>query len=153
MRAFQYCSMLILTLFLGGCAVSPTKVNFTDLTRPSSPNYYLACPKGDYCNLTPDQVVPIYPISIETLKAKFMAMLAQQPRITELSYHAQENQYQWIQRSLIFRFPDYITVQFYAVDADHSTLAIVSHSKYGYSDFGVNQKRVETWLAELSSSL
>ena len=82
-----------------------------------------------------------------------MTMLAQQPRITELSTDKALDQYQWIQRSLIFRFPDYVTVRFYVVDADHSTLAMVSHAKYGYSDFGVNEKRVQTWLALLNQSI
>ena len=60
-------------------------------------------------------------------------------------------QYQYRQRSLVFRFPDFVDVRYIPIDDHTSTLAIYSRAKYGYSDFGVNKKRVEMWLALLQS--
>lgn len=153
MRFLRYVILFLTLGMLGGCAVQPVNIDFENLQRPSSPNYFLACPEGDYCNLKPGQIVPIYPVDVSTLKADFMRMLDDQPRITELSKDSQIDQYQWIQRSLVFRFPDIITVRFYAVDDHQSTLAIFSHAKYGYSDFDVNQNRISRWLKMLDDQV
>jgi uncharacterized protein (DUF1499 family) len=50
------------------------------------------------------------------------------------------------------RYPDLITVQFRPLDSTRSTLAIYSRSVYGYSDRGVNQRRVRQWLDRLSEA-
>jgi uncharacterized protein (DUF1499 family) len=34
-------------------------------------------------------------------------------------------------------------------DGDGSTIAIYSRSRFGYSDLGVNQRRVEEWMTAL----
>jgi uncharacterized protein (DUF1499 family) len=54
-----------------------------------------------------------------------------------------------IQHSVLLRFPDVITVEFVALDADRSSLAIYSRARYGRGDFGVNRKRVQRWLSRL----
>ncbi len=60
----------------------------------------------------------------------------------------------FVQRSAVFGFPDYISVRFLpAGDRSQSTLSIFSRSRFGQSDFGVNQARVERWLAELAAQL
>ena len=55
-------------------------------------------------------------------------------------------------RSALLNFPDLVTVQVEQVAADRSTLVIWSRSVYGRSDFGVNRKRTEAWLAALQQS-
>ncbi len=58
-----------------------------------------------------------------------------------------------MQRSRVFGFPDYLTVKAVAVDSNAGEggagLIIWSRARYGRSDFGVNQARVEAWLAAL----
>ena len=79
-------------------------------------------------------------------------MLERQPR-TELVHGDRENQrYTFRARTAVIHFPDDVTVQFIALDDERSTLAIYSGSQYGYFDFGVNRRRIESWLRELAAS-
>lgn len=123
-------------------------INFQHLTLPTTPNYYLVCPK-DYCNNKPNDISPIFPYNREQLIKNFQTMINQQPRITRAASDQTNYKYSYIQRSKIFRFPDFITVKFIALNDTQSTLAIFSCSKYGSSDFGVNKKRVQSWLQQL----
>ena len=43
--------------------------------------------------------------------------------------------------------------RFIEIDAQHTTLAMLSHAKYGYSDFGVNKKRVLRFIELLKHGL
>jgi len=54
------------------------------------------------------------------------------------------------QKSALFRFADDIDVQAIPVDGGKSALAIYSRSRVGYSDLGVNRKRIERWLSQIS---
>lgn len=124
-------------------------VDFKTLTVPSSPNYYLMCPK-DYCQAEAQLTSPVYPVDARVLYEKWAKIMKKRVR-TELIYiDPEREQYQYVQRSRIFRFPDYINVQFIALNDKQSTLAIFSRSKYGYGDMGVNKKRVQRWLAALN---
>jgi len=58
-----------------------------------------------------------------------------------------------VQRSLIFRFPDTITVQVFPQTEGGSTLAIYSRSNYGRSDLGVNKARVQRWLGLIAAQV
>ena len=57
-----------------------------------------------------------------------------------------------MQRSRLFRFPDYITAEAMETDGG-SALAIYSRAVIGYSDIGVNRKRIMAWLDALSAQL
>ncbi len=76
-------------------------------------------------------------------------MLKQQPRVTLLKQDSKANQYQYVQRSLVFRFPDLVDVKFVDLGSNHSTLYAYSRSIYGHSDLGVNCKRMHHWLKGL----
>jgi uncharacterized protein (DUF1499 family) len=54
-----------------------------------------------------------------------------------------------VQRSMIFRFPDVIYIEFETLPDNSSTFALYSHSIYGHSDLGVNKKRVLKWIKAL----
>ncbi len=123
-------------------------VDFKTLQLPTSPNYYLVCP-ADYCAARPDEISPVFKKSVAQVEVIWQQMIAKQPQTLLLSSNPAIHQYFYVQRSLIFRFPDYITVQFIPVSDTTSTIAIYSHAKYGYSDFGVNKNRVRNWLNEL----
>lgn len=123
-------------------------VDFENLKIPNSPNYYFACPEN-FCNAVSNQIVPTFSMPVSALIQSWQAMIKQQPRTKLLQADISKHRYFYVQRSLIFRFPDYITVQFIAIDDYHSTVAIFSQSKYGYSDLGVNKKRVKAWLTQL----
>lgn len=140
-----------ITFLLSGCAdMKFTDFNFKTFKRNDKPNSYLVCP-NDYCHTQVDRISPVYPVSVTTLESAWKKMISNQPRTTLVGHN--DDTYQYIQRSLIFRFPDYINIKFIPLGSDKSTLAIYSHSVYGYSDMGVNKKRIENWLVQLQQFL
>ena len=60
-------------------------------------------------------------------------------------------QYDYVQRSALWRFPDLVTVRFIAVSPETSTVAVFSRAIYG--DLGVNRKRVTAWLRLLGEAV
>jgi uncharacterized protein (DUF1499 family) len=55
----------------------------------------------------------------------------------------------FVARSALLNFPDLIAVQ---VQPD-STVVLYSRSVYGYSDLGVNRRRLESWVTALNETL
>ena len=53
----------------------------------------------------------------------------------------------------MFNFPDLITAQVGEAGPDASTLVLYSRSVYGYSDLGVNRRRLNAWLAALRTRI
>ncbi|GAB4223009.1 MAG: hypothetical protein Tsb005_16680 [Gammaproteobacteria bacterium] len=127
-------------------------INFRNLPVSNKPNQYLVCPQ-DYCSYQPKQLSPTYKVSLVQLERAWQNMIKQQPRVTLIHEIPKEHHYTYIQRTRWLRFPDYIDVKLIQLSAHDTTLAIYSRSKYGYYDFGVNQHRIEQWLAQLQTML
>ena len=108
-------------------------------------NQFLVAPDG-YSSEQAHFSSPTYGCSAENLKAKWMSMINNQPRVILKNSDNHNMEYTFIQYSKIFRFPDYITVHFIALSPMKSTLAIFSRSRYGRRDFGVNERRIRSWL-------
>ena len=123
-------------------------ISFETLSPGDRPNRYLACPE-DYCGAAPNRISPIFELPVEALRDRWMAMIATQPRVTEEAAKPGDLQFDFVQRSKVFSFPDTITVRFIPRGETGSSLAIFSRSHYGYDDFGANQKRVDAWLSAL----
>lgn len=126
-------------------------IDFSTLRRSDSPNDYLMSP-FDLVPTIPDEASPIFPVPLPQLKAAWFSVIEEMPR-TKLIASDSSDQFQFEQRSQFFNFPDLITVRFMALPAGHSTLAVYSKSVYGYSDLGVNRKRVQTWIKLLRERL
>lgn len=139
-------------MLLCSCQSSEGPIHFQTFHLPSSPNYFLACPK-DYCAAESQQVVPIYPVSVTQLQQAWDRAIAPEPRFSLVLDLPDQHQRVYVQKSAFFRFPDFIHVQFIEISEQASTLAVYSHSKYGYSDFNVNQKRVLRLLERLGRNL
>ena len=126
-------------------------VDFSTLVLANSPNQYLVCPP-DYCpRAEVHREAPVFSMSAKALKKKWMDLMDHQPRMTVGRADDRQMQYDFIQRTALFRFPDTITVRFIPLEDDLSTVAIYSRSKYGYSDWGVNEKRIDRWLDQLEN--
>lgn len=125
-------------------------VDFKHLELTGKPNSYLVCPV-DYCDKTPQEYSQTYPVNVDSLKNSWEQMLKTEPRVKLTVSRPETNHYQYVQRSFLFRFPDYIDVEFIPLTSSSSTLAVYSRARYGYSDFGVNKKRVQNWLKKLAS--
>jgi uncharacterized protein (DUF1499 family) len=121
-------------------------VDFADLKLTDKPNQSLMCPPG-ICNAHAES--PVFDVSVEELRQHWQKVVTAQPRVELLAEDGQ--QFDYVQRSARFRFPDIITVRFIPISPSQSTLAIYSRSVYGKSDFGVNRERIEAWLAAMSS--
>jgi len=136
----------VLTALLGPIAINT--IDFKQLVPGPKPNQFLVCPAG-YCLAKPQLVSPVFAISGAILQQRWMRLMQAQPGMQPGAVDEQSMQYDYVQRSALMRFPDSITVRFIPLGTDSSTLAIYSRSNYGYSDFGVNEARIRTWLAAL----
>ncbi len=126
--------------------------DFAEFMLTEKPNQFLMCPPG-YCDSNPHADSPVFDVSVEQLRARWREFVVVQPRIELLAVDEEGQQFDYVQRSARFRFPDIITVRFIAVSYSRSTLAIYSRSIYGRRDFGVNRKRIDAWLKTLSVGL
>ncbi len=133
----------MLEIAFGPVVFSP--IDFQVLTRTERPNQYLVCPP-ELCTAKTDVTSPVYPAAATQLRDTWLALMADQPRVNQIGESPDNMQYDFVQRSKLIRFPDTITVRFIPLPDDQSTLAIYSRSHYGYSDWGVNQQRIDTWL-------
>ena len=123
-------------------------VDIAALRPPLPPPSFLACPPG-YCAAGARIAVPIFALPWRRLRDEWAKVVAAQPRVALVDTELQGRRLVYIQRSLLFRFPDIVTVEFVPMGPDSSSLALHSRSRYGRYDFRQNQKRVETWLAML----
>jgi uncharacterized protein (DUF1499 family) len=121
------------------------------IERPSRPNSAFAGPAGR--DLEPDMVAPIYPVAALHLYQAVLAMAAAQPRTYAAALYPRQLQAHFIARSTWFNFPDLITAQVHAYGPTTSSLTLYSRSVYGYSDLGVNQRRLTAWLAALPTEI
>ncbi len=123
-------------------------VDFEDLKLTDKPNQFLMCPPH-ICSGHADS--PVFDVSVDGLRERWRDVITAQPRVELLGEDGQ--QFDYVQRSTRFRFPDIITVRFISVSPSQSTLAIYSRSVYGKGDIGVNRKRIEAWVKNLQEGL
>ncbi|MEM1103755.1 MAG: DUF1499 domain-containing protein [Pseudomonadota bacterium] len=123
-------------------------IDFATVELPSSPNAYLVC-TAEYCQAAEAQTAsPVIPAPAASVRDAWMAVVAEAPRTKQEAADEAALQYEFVQRSALFRFPDRITVRFIPLSETTSTVLVFSRSKFGYSDMGVNKKRVDSWLAQ-----
>jgi uncharacterized protein (DUF1499 family) len=92
---------------------------------------------------------PEFEIPASELSATIDAVVHRQPRISDVAKDPSTMRQEYVQRSLIFRFPDVITFQTIPLGEKRSTLAVHSYSVYGAGDLGVNKDRIAKWLHEI----
>lgn len=116
-------------------------------------NEYIVAPY-DYTPARLNAIAPEYDISADQLKNEIDKVVMRQPRVQFIaSDYEKTRRIEYVQRSLIFRFPDVITFQIIPVNDKKSTLAVHSYSVYGASDLGVNANRVKTWIQDLNEDV
>jgi uncharacterized protein (DUF1499 family) len=127
-------------------------VDFRQLRPGQRAPRYVMCPV-EVCPDGADAPSPSFSMRWERLRDYWNEAVAMQPRVELVAVEADGRKLTYVQRSLFFRFPDIITVEFMPAGAGGSTLAIASHSRYGQSDFGVNGERVAAWTELLVSMM
>lgn len=130
-----------------------TIMDFSALVLHEKPNQYLVC-NEDLCpKAAAHREAPVYDVPAAALREAWAKVVAQQPRVTHLESDDAQLADEYVQRSAIMRYPDFVSVRFVPLDSEKSTLAIYSRSKYGYSDLGVNKKRIDSWLDQLQNEV
>ena len=118
----------------------PFPLDFSTLEPDARPRRWLVLPEGCDAAARPDQVSPVFSAAPAAALEAFIAAGLSRPRVRLLRREAA--QAELVQRSFIFRFPDYVTVEAFAADSGRSTLAIYSRAVVGRYDFRGNEKRV-----------
>ena len=113
--------------------------------RTGRPNDYLVAPTG-LTTATPDRDASVHLLPPEELLFLFDAVV--KPTSTVLAGLIRDRHITYVHRTAVLGFPDYITVKAVEMDGG-SALIIWSRARYGYSDLGVNKKRIEGWLAQI----
>jgi uncharacterized protein (DUF1499 family) len=124
-------------------------VDFAALVRTRAPHDALACPEGACGDARIDILTPIYPVPGDELRNIVRDVASRQPgtRIVFSARWAEEDRY--VVRSQLLRFPDTVNVRILGAGDQGSTLTLYSRSQIGYSDMGVNERRLRTWLAAI----
>jgi len=134
----------VLRLYMGRAAEDTLqpgeRVVIEELRDPIPGNAFLACPTG-FCAATAAPA-PEFAISRERLEAAFNDMMAGETNVVAVEDEPERHRRVVIQHTPLLRFPDIVAVEFIAIGADRSTLAIYSRARYGKGDFGTNRRRV-----------
>lgn len=97
-----------------------------------------------------DVVGPVLAMSPAEVLAKLDKIAMATPRTKRLSGSPEEGRITYVTRSLVIAFPDYTTVA--VVEAEGGSQPVIfARLRFGRKDFGVNEKRVRAWLAQLTS--
>lgn len=130
---------------------TPPLMDIAHIVRPASPNTALAAPAN--FSPPPDIVTPGFPVSADRLFGLVQAVAARQPGTFQAALYPDQLQVHYVVRSAVFNFPDLVMAQVRREGQDSSDLVLYSRSVYGYGDFGVNRKRVRTWIGQLETEL
>ena len=116
--------------------------------RSGNPNEYIVAPE-DLRSDAPDRVAAVRNGSPKDILFQFDSIAS--PGSTVLAGSLEDLHITYVQRTTVMGYPDYISVKAVEVDGG-AALVIYSRSRFGNSDFGVNQKRIDGWLAKIGGS-
>ncbi len=126
-------------------------ITFLTLQKTSKPNQALVCPTGYCVSAKIDLESPTYALSAQELKRRFVNAIESEEQVRRVDDTKDALKLRYVQRTKWLKFPDTIRIEFIAIDAERSTLAIYSQSQIGTSDLGVNLERVKRWLKYLQT--
>lgn len=135
-------AVLALLLFVRFAPSEPADWHADPLTvvKPARPNHWLIRDGGD----APAILLPQPP---DQVMARLDSIARATPRTRLLA--GQGFHKTWRTRSAVFGFPDYTSIR--VEPAGQGTrLTLFARARFGSSDFGVNRKRAEDWIAQLS---
>jgi uncharacterized protein (DUF1499 family) len=128
----------------------PAPIDFTTLRLPSSPNAALAAPPGTTAERHVN--VPLFDVSAETAWSVLRELGNGMERVWRLAEWPELRQAQWVARSRLANFPDLLNAQVSASPGG-TGLFLYSRSLVGYSDIGVNGRRIAAWRDAFGEAL
>ncbi len=153
----KYAVLLVLLLVVGFLAY----VRFAPLNAeqwhqdpmtaptPATPNSWRIAAPGQDPGAA-GQASPVYRASAGELLAAFEKVALSKPHTEKLAGSAADGFVTFVQRTPLVRYPDYISVRAVDLGDGTSALSVLSRSRFGKSDLGVNKARMEEWLKELA---
>jgi uncharacterized protein (DUF1499 family) len=126
----------------------PFPIDFSTLKPDTRPRRYLVLPPGFSAAAEPDAVSPVFDAAPQAVLEAFRDVALAAPR-TRLTNEG-GGQLEVVQKSAVFRFPDYVTVAAVSVEGG-AGLCVYSRAVVGQYDFNVNKKRVEDWLEQTAA--
>ena len=96
---------------------------------------------------------PTFNLPVAELWQIWLTVAASQPRTKLLAQDVEQRRTAHVQRSAIFRFPDIVRAEIVNIEPRASSIAIDSQARYGYYDFGVNRRRVLSWLVLVTEAV
>eukprot|EP00038_Savillea_parva_P002886 m.118662 g.118662 ORF g.118662 m.118662 type:complete len:190 (+) comp10989_c0_seq1:173-742(+) len=158
-RDWLYITLVPLMCLCCSLCLTPNLVHrdLTTFERPWTPNHALAALPG-LTRATPDRDGPLFALPRDTVLAAVRRVLTAQPRtvLVRPADHgdgATDDTLVFVQRSLVWRFPDTVYVKAVDMAGGKTSLIIFSASAYGHGDLGVNLARVNSWIAQLEKEL
>jgi hypothetical protein len=145
--------MSVVEMMLGrGTAGLPAAapIDFPSLRLPASPNAHLAAPPG--ATNERHETVPLLPVSAEAAWGVLRSLGDTMDRVWKMAEWPEQRQAQWVSRTRWANFPDLINAQVVELPGG-AGLFLYSRSLVGYSDLGVNAKRVAEWRAAFDAAL
>ncbi len=122
-------------------------VDFATLELTAKPNQFLICPPDLCAKAAAHRESPVFDRAVTDLRTAIEAIAGAGGDVTQVS--ETEDTVDFVVRTPLMRWPDWVTVQVIPVGDDRSTLAIYSRSVFGHSDLGANEKRIVGWLQDL----
>lgn len=125
-------------------------LDFATLRPPRSPNAFLAAPPGH--EGPKHRTVSLLPADPDAAWAVLRSLGPRLPRTTAMKEWPELRQGQWVARTRFLNFPDLVNAQVVPLPGG-AGLYLYSRSLFGWSDFGANRRRGETWIAALDALL
>jgi len=137
-------------LFVRFVSHDPAQWHVDPLTAPTpaTPNSWRVAPPGQSPGAAGTQS-PVYRATPAELMAAFDRIATAQPETERLAGTPEVGFITYVQRTPLVKYPDYISVKAVDLGEGMSALAILSRSRFGRSDMGVNKARITEWLKGL----
>jgi len=125
-----------------------TPIKFKTLARPSKPNTYLVAPEGLCQNAKVDAPSPRFTEPPSTLAERVRSVLTADASYVEVDSDSAAGRIVAVAATSPIRFLDDVDIAVLPA-GEGAAIAVYSRSRVGYSDFGVNRRRVQRLLAAL----